>query len=95
MRIISFLLRVLIFFITLCASGMHAWHFVLFIISNSNNSYPPLIPRTLIIPNGPFSTKVLRLHSTGYLFTINNPACAPANPEVGRKNIIYIKYNES
>jgi hypothetical protein len=27
----------------------------------------------------------MRLHNTGYLFTINNQACVPANPEVGRK----------
>ena len=38
---------------------------------------------------GPLSTKVLRLHSTGYLSTTNNQACVPANPEVDRK-ISYI-----
>ena len=38
---------------------------------------------------GPLFTKVLRLHSTGYLSTTNNQDCGPANPEVGRK----ISYN--
>ena len=41
---------------------------------------------------GPLSTKVVRLHSASYLFTINNQACVPANPEVDRKYHIF-KYN--
>ena len=38
---------------------------------------------------GPLSTKVVRLHSTGYLFTTHNQCCVPSNPEVDRK-ISYI-----
>ena len=39
------------------------------------------------------STKVLRLHSTGYLSTTYNQACVPANPEVGSKISYIYKYN--